>query len=85
MKLKLVRGFESLYFPAGFFFNLNNLHVHTQGFEYVILMPVTKRSGYSTKLISRDHSSVTTGPWWHSKEIKDKINYVQLDSNRVTV
>lgn len=74
MKLKLVRGFESLYFPAGFFLYLNNLHVHTQDFDSVILLPVMKWSDYSIKLISRDHSNVTTtGPSWHSKEIKGKL------------
>ena len=74
MKLKLVRGFESLHFPARFFFNLNNLHVHTQSFDSVILLPVMKQSGYSTKLISRDHRSITTtGPLWHSREINAKV------------
>ena len=68
-------------FPSRISLNLNNLHVHTEGFDSVILMPVTKRSGYSTELISRDHSSVTTtGPWWHSKEIKSKGNNVWLGS-----
>lgn len=77
MKLKLVRGFESLYFPVGFFLNLNNLHVHTQDFDSVILMLVTKHSGYSTKLISRDHSCFTASePLWHPKEIKSKGNNV---------
>ena len=75
MKIKLVRGFGSLYFPARFFFYLNNLHVHTQSFDSVILLPVMKQSGYNTKLISRDHKSIaTTGPLWHSKEIKGRGN-----------
>lgn len=76
LKLKLVRGFESLYFPAGFLFNLNDLHVHTQGFGSIILMPVMKHSGYSTKLISRrrNHSSlIATEHLWHCKEIKAKV------------
>lgn len=47
-------------FPSRISFNLNNLHVHTEGFDSVILMPAIKRSGYSTELISRDHSCVTT-------------------------
>lgn len=80
-EVKISKGIWVSIFPSRISFNLNNLHVHTEGFHSVILMPAAKRSGYGTELISRDHSSViTTGPWWHSKEIKSKGNNVWLVS-----